>query len=408
MKETLGVGFVGAGFVSSFHARAWTHVRGADIRAICGVRKERAERLASLCRDLNVGDPKIYSDVAEMVNDPEVKAVWVAVPNSAKLDVVRRIVEEVNQGKADLVGICCEKPLARNVREAEEMVRLVEKAGLLHGYLENQVFAPSLLRGREIAWKRGAALSGRPYLARAAEEHGGPHEPWFWQGRSSGGGVLLDMMCHSHEAGRFLLTSPDEEKDALQPKAVSAEVASLKWTRPEYVELLKKRTGGVVDYSKSPCEDFARANLTYQTPEGTMAVVEATTSWSFAGAGLRLSFELLGPEYSVQINSLQSELYVFFSRDLKGPAGEDMVEKQAAEQGLMPVIADESFTYGYTNEDSHMIQSFLKRTMPKENWHDGLLVVKLCMASYMAAEKGRRLTFPPEGLEEFIPSAASG
>ncbi len=392
--------------MSSFHARSWTHVRDADIRGICDVKKERAEKLASLCRGLSVGDPKVYTDVAQMVSDPEVNAVWVAVPNFARLDVVRVVTEEVNQGKADLVGVCCEKPLARNVREAEEMVKLVEKTDLLHGYLENQVFSPSLLRGKEIAWRRGAALSGRPYLARAAEEHGGPHEPWFWQGHRSGGGALMDMMCHSHEAGRFLLTAPDEEKNALQPRTISAEMASLKWTRSEYVEKLRESTGGAVDYSKASSEDFARANVTYRTPGGADAVVEGTASWSFAGPGLRLSFELLGPEYSVQMNSLEPELRVFFSREIKGPPGEELVEKQAAEQGLMPVIADESFTYGYTDENAHMVQSFLKGRMPREDWYDGLLVVKLCMASYMAAETGRRLSFPPEGLEEFVPASA--
>ena len=75
-------------------------------------------------------------------------------------------------------------------------------------YLEDQLFSPSLVRGREIAWKRGAALSGRPYLARAAEEHSGPHAPWFWSGEHQGGGVLNDMMCHSVEVARFLLTRP--------------------------------------------------------------------------------------------------------------------------------------------------------------------------------------------------------
>lgn len=407
MQERLGVGFVGAGFINSFHVKAWTGVRDAEIRAVCDLNRERAEKLASLCRDLNVGDPRIYTDVSEMVNDPGVKAVWVGVPNFARLDVVRAVTKEVNQGKADLVGICCEKPLARNVREAEEMVKLVESTGLLHGYLENQVFAPSLLRGKQIVWRRGAALSGRPYLARAAEEHGGPHEPWFWQGHRSGGGVLLDMMCHSHEAARFLLTAPDEDKNVLRPRAISAEIASLKWTRPEYVEKLRDRTGGIVDYSRASSEDFARATLTYETPEGAISIADATTSWSFTGPGLRLSFELLGPEYFLQINTLQPELYVFFSREIKGSAGEDLIEKQAAEQGLMPVLADEAFTYGYMNEDSHMVQSFLKGVVPRENWYDGLLVVKLCMASYMAAERGRKLSFPPEGIEQFVPQSAA-
>ncbi len=88
------------------------------------------------------------------------------------------------------------------------MVELIEEAGVLHGYLENQLFMPSLERGKQIVWARGAAFAGRPYLARAAEEHGGPHMPWFWQGDLQGGGVLNDMMCHSLEVGRYLLTKP--------------------------------------------------------------------------------------------------------------------------------------------------------------------------------------------------------
>jgi predicted dehydrogenase len=408
LRRTLGIGFVGAGFINSFHVRGWTRVRDADIKAVCDVKKERAEALASLCRDLNVGNPTVYTDVSEIVNDPEVEALWLGVPNFAKLDVLKTVVEEVTQGKANLIGMCSEKPLARNVAEAEEMMKLVKKTGMLHGYLENQAFAPSLLKGKEIIWSHAAQRYGRPYLARAAEEHAGPHEPWFWQGRSSGGGVLLDMMCHSYEAGRVLLTAPREKKDALKPKSISAETAFLKWTAAEYVEKLKLRTNGVVDYSKAPCEDFARGNLTFETSDGRVAVVEATTSWSFVGAGLRLTFELLGPEYSLQINSLQPESYVFFSRDVKHAAGEELLEKQSADQGLMPVIADESYTYGYQNEDSHMVQSFLKRVLPAENWADGLLMVKLCMASYMAAESGRKLEFPPEGLETFIPASARG
>ena len=83
-----------------------------------------------------------------------------------------------------------------------------EEAGLGHGYLENQVFAPPVARGRELIWRRGAALTGRPYLARAAEEHSGPHSPWFWRGDLQGGGVLNYMACHSVEVVRHLLTAP--------------------------------------------------------------------------------------------------------------------------------------------------------------------------------------------------------
>jgi hypothetical protein len=46
--------------------------------------------------------------------------------------------------------------------------------------------------------------------------------------------------------------------------------------------------------------------------------------------------------------------------------------------------------------------------MPRENWHDGLFVVKMMMACYMSAEVKKKLKFPPPGLEEFIPKVATG
>jgi len=405
--ERLRVGFVGAGFVTNtFHVNAWKGVRHADITAICDLEKESAKATAAHCRKLRVGDPKVYTDVAEMIGDPGVNAVWITVPNFARIPVMEAITEEVTQGRAELVGIACEKPLGRNVKEARKMLELVNKTGLLHGYLENQVFAPTMVRGKEILWKRGASITGRPYLARCAEEHSGPHEPWFWDGTKQGGGVLNDMMCHSHEAARFLLTAPDEKKEALKPRTVSAEIASLKWTRPNYIQRLKDM--GVVDYSKTPVEDFARANVLYETPKGILTMVEVTTSWSFVGPGLRLSFELLGPEYSMQINTLSSDLSIFFSREVKGKSGEDLVEKQMAEQGQMPIVPNEASAYGYENEDRHMIECFLDGRMPSENWEDGVFVAELLMTSYMAAERGKKLRFPPKGLEEFVPQVAQG
>src|SRR2546427_1535050 len=151
----------------------------------------------------------------------------------------RSITDAVVRGRGGLKGIACEKPLARNLAEAQRVVELVTQAGIAHGYLENQAFTPAVTHGRAIIWSRGAALTGRPYLARAAEEHSGPHMPWFWQGELQGGGVLNDMMCHSVEVARYLLTEPGKPRASIRPVAVSAQIASLKWSRPEYVERLK-------------------------------------------------------------------------------------------------------------------------------------------------------------------------
>jgi predicted dehydrogenase len=306
------------------------------------------------------------------------------------------------------VGVACEKPLGRNVEEARRMLELARQAGLLHGYLENQLFSPSVTRGKEIVWARGAALTGPPYLARAAEEHSGPHMPWFWEGELQGGGVLNDMMCHSVEVARFLLTPPGMPRTTLTPVSVTAHASCLKWQRPRYAQQLAEMSDGRLDYRHRPSEDFARAMVEYRGEDGSSRIVEATTSWCYVGAGLRLSMELLGPEYSLEVNSLSSGPRVFFSRAVQGDTGEDLVEKQNAETGVMPIVADEEAEYGYRDENRHMVEAFIAGERPSETFDDGLAVTELLMAAYMSAERGETVPFPPPGLETFVPAVARG
>jgi predicted dehydrogenase len=402
------VGFVGSGFVTRFHIRSWVGVRDADIRGIWSPNPAHAGEAAALARALGVGEAKSYPSLRELVRSPEIEALWICIPNDRRVATVEEIVDVLKAGGGHLVGLACEKPLACNVAEAQRMLQLVEETGLRHGYLENQVFAPAMQRGKAIIWQRGAALTGRPYLARAAEEHSGPHSAWFWQGSRQGGGVLNDMMCHSIEAARFLLTAPGAARDALRPLSVTAQIASLKWRRPAYVQRLRETMGPQVDYQRAPAEDFARASILLEDADRNPLIIDATTSWNFVGPGLRLTMELLGPEYSLSINTLDSPLKVFFSRHVIGRAGEDLVEKQNAESGLMPVVEDEAAAYGYTAENRHMVRQFLAGEMPAEDWRDGLKVVALLMTCYMAAERGRSLDFPPPGLDTFVPQVARG
>lgn len=231
-----GVGFIGAGFIARFLASSWTGIRGADINAIYNIREKGAKDLASYIQDLGMRRPEVYTDIHEMLSDDSVDAVWILTPNFKRVETVKKIVEEANQGRNDLVGVCCEKPLARTVDEAEFLVNLIEGSGLLHGYLENQIFSPSVTRGKGTIWEHGTKGSERPYLARAAEEHGGPHSSWFWDPRLSGGGVLLDMSCHSLEVDRYLLTDPEQPKKTLKPRYVQCTLASLKWTKEPLCE----------------------------------------------------------------------------------------------------------------------------------------------------------------------------
>lgn len=404
----LGVGFIGSGFNARFHMLSWQGIRDGDVRGVWSPNTAHARSAAAYATSLDVGPCKPYRSIREMVADPAIDAIWLCGPNQARIANVEEIVDTLARGKGSLRGLACEKPLARNVAEAKDVLRLVRSVRLKHGYLENQAFAPQVERGRELLWARGAALTGRPYLARAAEEHSGPHMPWFWRGKLQGGGVLNDMMCHSALVVRHLLTQPGEPLSTVKPVRVTGHIASLKWSQPAYARRLKQRMGSAVDYRRAPSEDFASVTIEFRTAGGQTLIGEASTSWSFVGAGLRLSAELLGPEYSMSWNTLDAGLKVFFSRMVKGRTGEDLVEKQNAEMGLMPVVAQEALAYGYEAENRHFVRAFLGKEKPLLTFEDGLEVVKLLMTAYKSAELGKTLAFPARGIDRFVPKVAKG
>jgi len=410
MRERLRIGFVGSGFVARFHAQAFASVRNAEITAMMSRNESSASELADLCRALGVGDPAVYTDVRKLTRDPNVDAIWFLAPNYVRVELIEAICDEVHAGRAQLKGLAVEKPLARNLNEARQILQAVSEAGILHGYLENQLFAPAVVRGKELLWRRGAAIAGEPYLARCAEEHSGPHRAWFWRGDLQGGGVLNDMMCHSVAAGWYVLTPPDQLLTALAPRSVSAQIACLKWARPEYAQRLRETYAHEmeVDYTRHPAEDYAAARITFQTPSGNLVLVEATTSWCFVGPSLRLTFEVLGPEYMLAINTLAGEGTIFFSRQIQGAAGEDLVEKQNAEQGLMPYLADEAHTYGYIAENRYFTDCFLRGETPFCTLEYGMRVTELLMAAYLSAEQRQTVDLPCPELDHFVPAVARG
>lgn len=399
--DSLGIGFVGAGFITrTFHAESLRGIRNAHAAGVMNPTAEKAERVAAEVRVNDCGDPGVYDDLRELVRDPDVEALWVTSPNHVRVETVEAVVEEVEQGGAELTGIAIEKPLARTVDEAQRVVGLIEGADLAGAYLENQVHMPAVERMRELLWDGG----DRPYLARSAEEHAGPHSGWFWDPTKQGGGVLSDMMCHSHEVNRHLLSAPDSEGESPTPIAVSADVSTLKWGQEGYAAELAEKYS--LDYDERPGEDYARASVFYETPEGELVVGEATNSWCFVGEGLRITIELLGPEYSGNIDTLESGTDVFFS-DQAGSEGYT-VEKQAASRGGLSVVPDEVTTYGYLAQNRRVVDSFLAGEDAREDLRDGLAVVELCMGSYKAAEEGQRIKLANTDLEGYVPEPARG
>jgi predicted dehydrogenase len=407
-QQPLRIGFVGGGFISRFHIQSLVEVRDCEVTGVSSRTMASAEETAALARELGVGaSAKAFDSTAEMAANPNVDALWICARNDTRIEIMNAIKEGNAKRETPLKGICLEKPLARTLKEALEVKAIADDIGVPTGYLEDMLFAPSLVRSKEVLWRRGASLAGRPYLARAAEEHAGPHSAWFWQPEIAGGGVLLDMMCHSVEAARWLLTEPGAPRESLIPIEVSATCANLKWTQPAYAKQLKDRFNSKVDWANHNTEDFARATVKWQTEDGQILLSETTSSWSYVGAGLRHTFQLLGPEYSLDVDMADAGVKVFFSREVKGTAGEDLVEKQNAEQGQMPLVPNEPAHYGYSGENRHFVNAFLGRGKPKLTFDDGVEVMRILMAAYLSSAEGRVVDPRDSALVDYQPLASA-
>ncbi len=401
------LGFIGAGFIARFQALAIHQVRGLEVAGI--LKRRGAEALAEFCGSHQLGEAKIYGSIAELAQHVDVLALY--VPNYCRLEVMEEVAAAVKAG-ARVKGVIVDKPLARNMKEARRMVELAREAKLLTAYFENQIFMKAIRTQREQL--RPVTQSMGPLtLTRSAEEHGGPHEPWFWDPTRQGGGVLLDMGCHSIAVGRYVLTPPDKDLLFLKPLSVSADLGLLKWGQKKWREKLLKDRG--VDYSKTPAEDFATGMITYRNPEtGQTVKSQFTDSWMFEKQGLRLFMDGMGPGYAFEINTLVSPLTVFIG-DVAAEAiadQESALEKATASRGLLAVQYNEADLYGYTDENQDMLDAFSAGRNAMLSWEYGLEIQRLVMASYLAAERGRTIDLTDTAviaeLDNYVPLIQQG
>ncbi len=401
------LGFIGSGFISNFQAKAMTQLRGIEVGGI--LKRSASEELAKFCRENFLGDPAIYDSVAELAKNVDILAVY--APNHVRIEIMEEIVAAVKAG-AELNGLICEKPLGRNVREARRLVELAKETSLPTAYFENQIFmSPIQVQRAQLAPVQKSM--GPMSLARSAEEHGGPHEAWFWDPTRQGGGVLSDMGCHSIAVGRYMLTPVDKPLDFLEPVAVQADLALLKWGLPKWRQKLLDTHG--VDYGKTPAEDFATGTITYRNPEsGQLVRAQFTNSWMFEKQGLRLLMDGTGPGYTFEVNSLTSPLTVFIGDEAAEAIAdrELALEKATASRGLMAVQYNEPDLYGYTDENRDMVRAFHEKRNAMLTWDYGLEVTRLVMAAYMADEKACTLDLTDKQvqaeLETYVPAIQQG
>ncbi len=332
------VAMLGAGFIGDFYTSALHGQRSRDKVQIIYSRDESRGKNFAKKHDI----PRWTTSMKDAISDPEVEIVVVALPNNRHHEAVLLAAEA---GKA----VLCTKPLGRNAQEAKEMLDAVEKAGVMHGYLEDLVYVPKTLKA--LASVKAGAI-GKVTWARSRETHPGPHSDWFWTKELSGGGVLLDMGCHCIEITRSYIGKE------IRPVEVMC------WT-----DTLVKPI---------EAEDNALGWIRYEN--GAIGQIE--NSWTFRG-GMDLRDEVMGTEGTIWINNFLRTGFEMFSAG--GKEGY-VAEKAETGMGWLFPVGDEIVEMGYTDMFTDMFTAFEKGVDPKETFYDGYIVNEVMDACYRSAK----------------------
>ena len=192
--DKVGYGIIGSGFIADLHAHALRVVPEANLVAVASPTPGQGASASPR----NAASPTPTRDYRELLARKDIQLVSLALPNDLHAEAA---IAAARAGK----HVVCEKPLCRTLAEADRMIAACKEAGVHLLYAEELLFAPKYVRAKKLV-DEGAL--GKPFLVKQSEEHDGPHMPWFWDVERSGGGVLLDMGCHSIEFGRWVLGKP--------------------------------------------------------------------------------------------------------------------------------------------------------------------------------------------------------
>ena len=329
----LGTGLIGDFYTATLHSQ-----RGRDrVRVVYSRSEERGAAFAE-----RWGIPDHTTSIEEAVNHPETDVVVVGVPNFLHVEAVEAAAAA---GKAVLVT----KPLGRNGEEARRILETVEKAGVFGGYLEDLCYTPKTLKA--IAAVRGGAVGDVTWV-RSRETHPGPHSAWFWDGRLTGGGAIIDLGCHCIEIIRNFVG---------------------KGNRP--LEVMCH-----TDTLVHPISDEDNAIALIRFESGAMGQFEV--SWTFRG-GMDLRDEIAGTHGTIWLNHFLRTGFEMFTA---GGSGGYVAEKAETSAGWLFPVGDEVSELGYVDMFSDMFDAIDSSRAPQETLYDGYVVNAVMDACYRSAK----------------------
>jgi predicted dehydrogenase len=188
MSERLGIGVIGIGFGQHAHVPAFRADPRCEVRAICASSLSRAQEVAQ-----KLAVPKAYGDALELIRDPQIHAVSIALPPSLQPQLIKLAAQA---GK----HVFCEKPVGLTPQDATEAYEAVRAAGVVSAV--NFIFPESpaweearrVLQSGQLGAIRHIAISWR---VETRAYQGAISAPGWKTNEEQGGGTLRNLVSHS-------------------------------------------------------------------------------------------------------------------------------------------------------------------------------------------------------------------
>jgi len=203
----LRVGVVGMGFIGQVHAKGYQTTEGATLAAVCDAdeaklkpKNEAAGDIAGLGTPLDLTGVQLYTDFDRMVDEANLDAVSIALPTPMHADFTIKALEAG-------LGVLCEKPMALDVSQCEEMIAAAQSSGKILQIAHCIRFWPQYAMTKEIidSGKYGKVKAAT--FRRVGALPGWSHDSWLLD-PSQSGGALVDLHIHDSDYVQYVFGMP--------------------------------------------------------------------------------------------------------------------------------------------------------------------------------------------------------
>lgn len=246
-------GLIGASTIAKEWVIGAIRATGGEVVSVMSTSAERGKAYAE-----SQGIAKAVTSLEEIVNDPNVDAVYISTTNELHHD---QALAAARAGK----HILCEKPLAMSLADARAMVQAAKDAGVVmatNHHLRNAA-THRAMRDAIKAGRIGTPLSARVFHAVYLPPH---LQGWRLDKPEAGGGVILDITVHDADTLRFVLDSDPVEAIAFA-QAGGMGKAGLE---DAVMGVLRFENGVIAQFHDGFTTKFAETGLEVHGSEGSL------------------------------------------------------------------------------------------------------------------------------------------